>query len=127
MSLKNDSLAVFIAACLGGFCRYHLGRLPFAILGFPVATILVNWLGTFALVWFVKGYLTQKAISKRLLLALGTGFCGAFTTFSSSVLEILILLEKGRFLAVALYLFLTVFGGLLVASLAYYLAEKGRA
>ena len=114
-------LGIFLAAMLGGFVRYFLSiQLPTSP-DFPWGTLLVNYLGIFCLIYLVKGYLVYKGSSKGLVLALGTGFCGGLTTFSSLLLDAVKLLDTGRYLSLVMYLLLSIGGGLL---LAYYLGRK---
>ena len=114
-------LGLFLAAMFGGLVRYFLsGQLP-ASPDFPWGTLLVNYLGIFCLVYLVKGYLVYKGTSKGLVLALGTGFCGGLTTFSSLMLDAVKLLDTGRYLSLIIYLLLSIGGGLL---LAYVLGRK---
>ena len=114
-------LGIFLAAMSGGLVRYFLSsQLPTSP-DFPWGTLLVNYLGIFCLVYLVKGYLVYKGSSKGLVLALGTGFCGGLTTFSSLLLDAVKLLDTGRYLSLILYLLLSVGGGLL---LAYVLGRK---
>ena len=114
-------LGIFLAAMLGGFVRYFLSiQLPTSP-DFPWGTLLVNYLGIFCLIYLVKGYLVYKGSSKGLVLALGTGFCGGLTTFSSLLLDAVKLLDTGRYLSLGIYLLLSIGGGLL---LAYFLGRK---
>ena len=114
-------LGIFLAAMSGGLVRYFLSsQLPVSP-DFPWGTLLVNYLGIFCLVYLVKGYLVYKGSSKGLVLALGTGFCGGLTTFSSLMLDAVKLLDTGRYLSLGIYLFLSIGGGLL---LAYVLGRK---
>ena len=114
-------LGIFLAAMLGGLVRYFLSiQLPTSP-DFPWGTLLVNYLGIFCLVYLVKGYLVYKGTSKGLVLALGTGFCGGLTTFSSLLLDAVKLLDTGRYLSLVMYLLLSIGGGLL---LAYFLGRK---
>ena len=114
-------LGIFLAAMLGGLVRYFLSsQLPVSP-DFPWGTLLANYLGIFCLVYLVKGYLVYKGSSKGLVLALGTGFCGGLTTFSSLMLDAVKLLDTGRYLSLGIYLLLSIGGGLL---LAYYLGRK---
>ena len=114
-------LGIFLAAMSGGLVRYFLSsQLPVSP-DFPWGTLLVNYLGIFCLVYLVKGYLVYRGTSKGLVLALGTGFCGGLTTFSSLMLDAVKLLDTGRYLSLIIYLLLSIGGGLL---LAYVLGRK---
>ena len=114
-------LGIFLAAMLGGLVRYFLSiQLPTSP-DFPWGTLLVNYLGIFCLIYLVKGYLVYKGSSKGLVLALGTGFCGGLTTFSSLLLDAVKLLDTERYLSLGIYLLLSIGGGLL---LAYCLGRK---
>ena len=114
-------LWIFLAAMSGGLVRYFISSQLPASPDFPWGTLLVNYLGIFCLVYLVKGYLAYKGTSKGLVLALGTGFCGGLTTFSSLMLDAVKLLDTGRYLSLVLYLLLSIGGGLL---LAYVLGRK---
>ena len=114
-------LGIFLAAMVGGLVRYLISTCLPASPDFPWSTLLVNYLGIFCLVYLVKGYLVYKESSKGLVLALGTGFCGGLTTFSSLMLDAVKLLDTGRYLSLGIYLFLSIGGGLL---LAYVLGRK---
>jgi CrcB protein len=54
-------------------------------------TLAVNVLGSFLL-----GVVTAAPIGDAVLLAVGTGFCGAFTTFSTFAFETVRLAEEGE-------------------------------
>ena len=88
-------LGIFLAAMLGGLVRYLVSTWLPASPDFPWGTLLVNYLGIFCLVYLVKGYLVYKGTSKGLVLALGTGFCGGLTTFSSLMLDAVNCLIQG--------------------------------
>ena len=122
--MKNEKfypLGIFLAGMLGGLVRFQITRYLPASPDFPWGTLLVNYLGIFCLVYLVKGYLVSKGTSKGVILALGTGFCGGLTTFSSLMLDAVKLLDTGRYLSLVIYLVLSIGGGLL---LAYYLGRK---
>ena len=114
-------LGIFLAAMSGGLVRYFVSSQLPASPDFPWGTLLVNYLGIIFLIYLVKGYLVYKGTSKGLVLALGTGFCGGLTTFSSLILDAVKLLDTGRYLSLGIYLFLSIGGGLL---LAYVLGRK---
>ena len=114
-------LGIFLAAMLGGLVRYQISRWLPASPGFPWGTLFANYLGIFCLVYLVKVYLVYKGSSKSVILALGTGFCGGLTTFSSLMLDGVKLLNTGSYLSLVIYLVLSIGGGLL---LAYCLGRK---
>ena len=114
-------LGIFLAAMVGGLVRYLVSTSLPASPEFPWGTLLVNYLGIICLVYLVKGYLVYKGTSKGLVLALGTGFCGGLTTFSSLMLDAVKLLDTGCYLSLGIYLLLSIGGGLL---LAYVLGRK---
>lgn len=114
-------LGIFLAGMLGGIVRFQISKWLPSSPDFPWGTLLVNYLGIFCLVYLVKGYLVYKGSSKGLILALGTGFCGGLTTFSSLLLDAVKLLDTGRYLSLVTYLILSIGGGLLFA---YCLGRK---
>lgn len=82
----------------GGFARYALAGLAFRALGtgFPYGTLAVNLAGCFLI-----GLLDALADERFLLgpearMLLMIGFCGAFTTFSTLILETNNLLKDGQ-------------------------------
>jgi CrcB protein len=75
-------------------------------------TLLVNIVGSFML-----GLLTALAVSEPTMLALGTGFCGAFTTFSTFAFETTRLLEEGELGAAARNAGLNLVGALAAVAL----------
>jgi CrcB protein len=79
------ALLVAVGAAVGAPARYAVNHLMRARWGAtPMAgTLVVNVLGSFAL-----GLLVGAAVSGSWLALLGTGFCGALTTFSTLALEI---------------------------------------
>lgn len=102
--------------------RYLIGMLLPANKGFPIGTLTVNLLGCFFLAWLLTITKIRWKISLHLKLALGTGFTGAFTTFSSFSFEILNLITSNHLLMALSYLFLSVFGGIGLAFTGYKLA-----
>ena len=118
---KFYPLGIFLAGMLGGIVRFQISRWLPSSPDFPLGTLVVNYLGIFCLVYLVKGYLVYKGSSKGVILALGTGFCGGLTTFSSLLLDAVKLLDTGRYLILVIYLLLSIGGGLLFA---YCLGRK---
>lgn len=111
IALEPAQLVGFGGA-LGAVLRYAVGR---TVSGyeFPVATLTVNGVGT-----FVLGLVTFAGADSGTLLAVGTGACGAFTTFSSFSFETVRLWEAGERRSAAA----NAVGNLLAAALALVLA-----
>ena len=87
-----------------------------AALGWPVSVTLINVLGSF-LLGLLLGLVGRGAVSDGARLALGTGVLGGFTTFSTFSVDLDSLLGRGAYGEAALYLTLSVGGGLLGAVL----------
>jgi CrcB protein len=73
-------LLVAVGAAVGAPVRYVAGQLLDDRL--PWGTIAVNWAGTFLLGWF-----SALGLSGDAMALLGTGFCGALTTYSTFVVQ----------------------------------------
>ncbi|MBS9802862.1 fluoride efflux transporter CrcB [Bacillus cereus] len=79
---------------------------------FPIATFLINITGSFLL-----GYIIGNGITTGWQLLLGTGFMGAFTTFSTFKLESVQLLNRKKLYIFLLYLSATYIIGIAFAFL----------
>ncbi|KRN04613.1 fluoride efflux transporter FluC [Holzapfeliella floricola] len=103
---------LFIFGAIGGITRYFIGQ-GLMINGFPIATLIINLLGAFLLpIWNDRQ--KERPLLKEII---GVGFFGAFTTFSSAMLDTLTLIIKGQFIALLIYATITVLGGFLLAYL----------
>jgi CrcB protein len=109
-------LLVALGSCVGGVARFGIGRWVGAAIDarFPLGTFLVNVSGSF-LLGFLGGLLATRALphADALRLALGVGFCGGFTTFSTFEYETHALFEDGLWLPAVTNMFLSLFAGLL--------------
>ncbi|MGE7916940.1 fluoride efflux transporter CrcB [Lysinibacillus xylanilyticus] len=114
-------LAVGIGGFSGAICRYNLSFILPNSGGFPFATLCINLIGCFCLAWLFTTFTTRTPV----VLGIGTGFLGAFTTFSTFSLETLLLLQDSKWLQAVFYTIVSVFGGLACAWLGFKLA-KGR-
>jgi CrcB protein len=89
-------LVVALGSGLGGAARYLLGLLlQRPGIGFPVATLAINVLGSFALGLVLRLGLDPTAMTPATRAFLTAGVCGGFTTFSTFSAESLALLEQG--------------------------------
>lgn len=85
-------LLVLVGAAVGAPARWALDRAVTARhrLPVPFGTMTVNVLGS-----LVLGALLGADPSPGVVLLVGTGFCGAFTTFSTFSYETVTLLDEG--------------------------------
>ena len=116
-------LLVALGGAIGAGAR-HLVNLSalrlVATSGFPVGTLFVNIIGSFAM-GLAAGYFAFRGEGGMALrLFLTTGILGGFTTFSAFSLETVLLLERGQSGLAALYVGGSVAGSVcgLVAGLA---------
>jgi fluoride exporter len=116
----RDFVLVALGGALGASGRYGVSLVAARHLGdaLPWATLIVNVAGGFAM-----GLLAALASGRPpLLLLLGVGVLGGFTTFSAFSIEIVRMMERGAIATAALYAILSVvlsigaaFAGLLLA------------
>ena len=97
--------------------------------GFPWGTLAVNLSGAFALGLLIATLARQGAGRRvhQLRLLVGTGFLGAFTTYSTLAVETDLLVRGNRAGTAALYLAVSVIGGLACAAGGIALAGQGMA
>lgn len=110
---------VMLGGALGAALRYGLSlwMAPIALgLGFPVATLLANVLGSFVLGVLLE--LCGRGIWPEVVrLSVGVGVLGAFTTFSTFSVETEQLWAAGQQNRAVVYAVLSVLGGVLAAFL----------
>jgi CrcB protein len=89
-------IAFLLAASTGACARYVIdGVVQNRVSGeFPWGTCAINVSGSFAL-GLITGLVLYHGLSTDARLVLGTGFCGAYTTFSTFTLETIRLAESG--------------------------------
>ncbi len=107
---------VALGSAVGGVARYAIARLlPTVPGGWPLATMTVNVLGSFAIGW-LSAWLANRAAAggvaaqgvEALRLFWMTGVLGGFTTYSAFALETVTLGSSGEVLRAAVYVVATV-------------------
>lgn len=98
MGDPRELLAVFAGGVVGALARTELVQeFPPPESGWPWVTFGVNLLGCLLLGWVVVAARERPPISAYLWPSIGTGFCGALTTFSTMQAELFVMLERGRY------------------------------
>lgn len=104
--------AVGVGGFFGAILRYSVGEWIHTMNGFPLGTLMINLLGCLFLAWFFTITTKRWNINPNLKLGIGTGFTGAFTTFSTFSVETLNLINNHQLLFAFLYVLLSVLGGI---------------
>lgn len=125
----TGALLVTLGAAVGAPARWWVDRAVTAATAgrpgardLPWGTLSVNLVGS--LVLGVVAGLTVRLGTDVVALLVGTGFCGAFTTFSTFAVESVRLAEAGRWRAAAGNVLGSVALGLVVATLGYALGVR---
>lgn len=116
-------VAVGIGGFLGAILRYGVGQWVQAEDGFPIGTLGVNLLGCLVLAWFYTMAANRWKVHPHVKLGLGTGLIGAFTTFSTFSVETLTMITQHQLPYAALYVLVSVIGGVGLAFTGARLAQ----
>lgn len=114
-------IMVGLGGFFGAIARFLISKQLNAKAAIPLGTLTVNLAGAFLL-----GMISGAKADPTLALLFGTGFMGAFTTFSTLKLEMLQFLLKKQKWQFYLYTFLTYIIGIFLAYLGYLLGSQFR-
>ena len=122
----RELAAIFAGGLAGALGRVALAEhWPAAPGSWPWATFAANVAGAL-LLGYVGARLHDRAPVADLRLRLvGTGFCGALTTFSTMQLELLQMLDATRYALAATYALGSIAAGLAAVALATRAARRG--
>lgn len=118
-----DLVYVILGGALGSGCRYLVGLTLPEPSGISWATVIVNLAGSFLLGFLVGRGQNTASQGRAMMLFLGPGFCGGFTTYSTFAVETTVLLERHDLVALFTYLTVTVLGGIAMAFIGFFLAR----
>lgn len=123
-----NQLIQYISIGAGGFfgavCRYYLSIVVTSSHdGFPLETLVVNLLGSFALGFFITLTISYWNINPNLRLAIATGFWGSFTTYSTFAVGTVNLLSAGHYVVAVTYILASFIGSFIFTFTGIYWAE----
>jgi CrcB protein len=114
------TLLVGGAGLAGVLARYGLTRLTLHSEGLLWSTVGINVAGSFLLGLLAAEHWFSRDVRE----ALGVGFLGGFTTFSTFSVQIVLEVEGGRSDKAVLYLLASVVGGIAAATAGYVLGRR---
>ncbi len=124
---RRELAAIFVGGFAGAITRAALAEgLPHDPGAWPWSTLAVNVAGAFLLGYLITRLQERLPLSSYRRPLLGTGFCGALTTFSTMQVELLEMLRDERWLLAASYAAVSVAAGFAAILLASNLARRAR-
>jgi len=116
-------LYVAVGGALGAVLRYLIGNW-LSTEQMPWGTLTVNLVGSLLLGALMGAAASSEAISKEMVMFLGVGVLGAFTTLSTFSVDTINLWKDGRISTALLYAISTSVLGPLLALLGWIAAEQ---
>ena len=128
LHLTPDALGlVAVGGMAGTAARCAMTLLVPARDGWPLATLSVNLLGAFVLGLVIEAVARRgpdAGLRQRIRFLVGTGFCGAFTTYSALAVEVDLLVRTGQPATAIGYALTTVVVGFLVCTFGIWVAAR---
>jgi fluoride exporter len=123
----RELAAIFAGGFVGALARDGLVEaLPHDATSWPWATFIANVVGAFLLGYFVTRLQERLPLSSYRRPLLGTGFCGALTTFSMLQVELLNMLDAGVVALALAYAAASIAAGFLAVTLATRTSRAAR-
>ena len=118
--------AVALGGAIGAMGRYLVIITMGSMVGtmIPVGTLTVNIVGSFAMGILVPLIGVGDLVSQELRAFLTVGLLGAFTTFSTFSMDVVVLFQRDAIGVAALYLSLSVFLSIAAFVAGYYLMRS---
>jgi CrcB protein len=122
-----SALAILAGGALGALLRAGLAEAwPVGPGAWPWATFVANLGGAALLAWLATSLSETVAPTRSLRPLLGTGLCGALTTFSAFQVEIIRLTKDGHAAVGVAYALVSLALGMALAAGGTVLARRGR-
>jgi CrcB protein len=113
------TLLVTLGGACGVLARYGVSRLTLHHESLIWATVGINLAGSFLLGLLAAEHWFSRDVRE----ALGVGFLGGFTTFSTFSVQVVLEMDAGRADRAALYVVVSVVGGVAAAAAGYALGR----
>ena len=123
---RRELAAIFVGGFAGAIARAGLAEALSADRSWPWATFIVNVVGAFALGYFTTRLQERLPLSAYRRPLLGTGFCGALTTFSTMQVELLRMLDRDQLVLALGYAGASIGVGFLAIAAATNLVRRAR-
>jgi len=93
----NNILMIAAGGALGAISRYGLSQLAINLFGkgFPFGTLIANFVGSL-LMGLLFSLIDNGTLAPQVRIAVGVGFLGAFTTFSTFSLDTVLMIQNGE-------------------------------
>ncbi len=119
-----NTLWVGLAGGLGSIARYHIGLFGNARAGqFPWGTLAVNLLGSL-LISILMSLVLRGRLDESTRIAIGIGFLGGFTTYSTFNFETIAMAQSGEWGRAILYVAATLIGCLVLGVIGYVIGRS---
>jgi CrcB protein len=124
---NRELAAIFAGGFIGALGRAGLiEAFPQKVAEWPWATFTANVVGAFLLGYFVTRLQERLPLSSYRRPLLGTGFCGALTTFSTMQVELLNMLDRGASAMALSYAAASVAAGFLAVAVATSITRRAQ-
>jgi len=93
----NNILMIAAGGALGAISRYGLSQLAINLFGkgFPFGTLIANFVGSLFM-GLLFSLIETESLAPQVRIAVGVGFLGAFTTFSTFSLDTVLMIQNGE-------------------------------
>jgi CrcB protein len=124
---RRELAAIFAGGFIGALGRaLMVDALPPKNGHWPWATFIVNIVGAFALGYFTTRLQERLPQSSYRRPFLGTGFCGALTTFSAMQFELLAMLDGAHYGLAGAYALISITVGFAAVAVATNMVRRAR-